>query len=172
MLPASHNVSDAYLRTATHLFKVLVLAVKQAIAPRGVQQARPSNGLIALVDAVNRDLTPKLYECVRLKELDMRDDDRSATAKHKREERLIPNLIFAIEEFERFLIQLTKVSNTNMLRNAKRTTSRDFKITDDRQKRPAPEEEDDDDEEEPEPEHEDEEMGGGDEGYAPEEEEW
>lgn len=50
--------------------------------------------------------------------------------KIKRENRCIPDLIFQIEDCEKYLIQLSKVSKVNLLRHAKRSTSRDFKILD------------------------------------------
>lgn len=50
--------------------------------------------------------------------------------KIKRENRCIPDLIFQIEDYEKYLIRLSKVSKVNLLRHAKRSTSRDFKILD------------------------------------------
>lgn len=48
--------------------------------------------------------------------------------KIKRENRCIPDLIFHIEDYEKYLIQLSKITKVNLLRHAKRSTSRDFKI--------------------------------------------
>lgn len=50
--------------------------------------------------------------------------------KIKRENRCIPDLIFQIEDYEKYLIQLSKASKVNLLRHAKRSTARDFKIVD------------------------------------------
>lgn len=50
--------------------------------------------------------------------------------KIKRENKCIPDLIFQIEDCEKHLIQLSKLSKINLLRHAKRSTSRDFKILD------------------------------------------
>lgn len=50
--------------------------------------------------------------------------------KIKRENRCIPDLIFQIEDYEKYLIQLSKASKINLLRHAKRSTARDFKIID------------------------------------------
>ena len=49
-------------------------------------------------------------------------------SKIKRENRWIPDLIFQIEDYEKYLIQLSKATKVNLLRHAKRSTSRDFKI--------------------------------------------
>lgn len=55
---------------------------------------------------------------------------RGIVNKIKRENKCIPELIFHIEEYEKYLIQLSKASKVNLLRHAKRSTSRDFKIID------------------------------------------
>lgn len=50
--------------------------------------------------------------------------------KIRRENRCIPDLIFQIEDYEKYLIQLSKLTKVNLLRHAKRSTARDFKIID------------------------------------------
>lgn len=50
--------------------------------------------------------------------------------KIKRENKWVPDLIFQIEDYEKYLIRISKVSKINLLRHAKRSTSRDFKILD------------------------------------------
>ncbi|XP_013422004.1 Fanconi anemia group I protein-like [Lingula anatina] len=45
-----------------------------------------------------------------------------------KESKFIPNLIFSIEQYEKFLIQLTKKSKVNLMEHIKLTTSRDFRI--------------------------------------------
>lgn len=45
-----------------------------------------------------------------------------------RETKPIPNLIFAIEQYEKFLIHLSKRSKVNLMQHMKLSTSRDFKI--------------------------------------------
>lgn len=53
---------------------------------------------------------------------------RGINSKIKRENRCIPDLIFQIEDYEKYLIQLSKLTKVNLLRHAKRSTARDFKI--------------------------------------------
>jgi len=53
---------------------------------------------------------------------------RGIINKIKRENRCIPDLIYQIEDYERYLIQLSKLTKVNLLRHAKRSTARDFKI--------------------------------------------
>ncbi|KAG2471095.1 FANCI protein, partial [Polypterus senegalus] len=49
-------------------------------------------------------------------------------AKMLRETRAIPNLIFSIEQYEKFLIHLSKKSKVNLMQYMKLSTSRDFRI--------------------------------------------
>ncbi|KAG7246098.1 hypothetical protein CRUP_037867 [Coryphaenoides rupestris] len=52
----------------------------------------------------------------------------AATAKLLRETKVIPNLIFSIEQYEKFLITLSKKSKVNLMQHMKLSTSRDFRI--------------------------------------------
>ncbi|XP_064422091.1 Fanconi anemia group I protein [Latimeria chalumnae] len=52
----------------------------------------------------------------------------AASAKVLRETKQIPNLIFAIEQYEKFLIHLSKKSKVNLMQYMKLSTSRDFRI--------------------------------------------
>lgn len=53
---------------------------------------------------------------------------RGILARIKRESKCIPDLIFQIEDYEKYLIQLSKLTKVNLLRHAKRSVARDFKI--------------------------------------------
>lgn len=57
-----------------------------------------------------------------------REVDMKQKAKILRETKMIPNLIFAVEQFERHLIQLSRKSRVDFMQYMKRSTSRDFKI--------------------------------------------
>ncbi|XP_018620611.2 Fanconi anemia group I protein isoform X2 [Scleropages formosus] len=52
----------------------------------------------------------------------------TASAKVLRETKAIPNLIFSIEQYEKFLILLSKKSKVNLMQYMKLSTSRDFRI--------------------------------------------
>ena len=56
--------------------------------------------------------------------------DNQSSSKIRREGRTIPNLIYHIEDYERYLIQLSRITKVNLMRHAKRSTARDFKIAD------------------------------------------
>ena len=49
-------------------------------------------------------------------------------AKIRRETKCIPDLIFQIEDYEKYLIQLSKLTKVNLLRHAKRNVARDFQM--------------------------------------------
>ncbi|KAF9376152.1 hypothetical protein CPC16_000331 [Podila verticillata] len=49
-------------------------------------------------------------------------------AKILRESKLIPDLIYMVEQYERFVIQLSKKSKVNLTQYLRRSTARDFKI--------------------------------------------
>ncbi|XP_021502715.1 Fanconi anemia group I protein isoform X1 [Meriones unguiculatus] len=68
-------------------------------------------------------------------------------AKVLRETKPIPNLVFAIEQYEKFLIQLSKKSKVNLMQHMKLSTSRDFKIKGNILDMVLREDEEDDDEE-------------------------
>jgi len=51
-----------------------------------------------------------------------------AKAKVMKEVKSVPNLIYAMEQYERYLIQLSKKSKINLMEHFKRSTARDFRI--------------------------------------------
>jgi Fanconi anemia group I protein len=55
---------------------------------------------------------------------------RGNLAKIRRESKCIPDLIYQIEDYEKYLIQLSKLTKVNLLRHAKRSVARDFRIED------------------------------------------
>uniref|UniRef100_A0A672P4A0 Fanconi anemia group I protein-like n=1 Tax=Sinocyclocheilus grahami TaxID=75366 RepID=A0A672P4A0_SINGR len=55
-------------------------------------------------------------------------EDEAVAAKVLRETKAIPNLIFNIEQYEKFLILLSKKSKVNLMQYMKLSTSRDFRI--------------------------------------------
>jgi hypothetical protein len=68
--------------------------------------------------------------------------------KIQRESKMIPNLIFAVEQFERYLIQLSRKSKVDFMQYMKRSTSRDFKIQMNNVQQLASSDEEEEDEEE------------------------
>ncbi|CAG03441.1 unnamed protein product, partial [Tetraodon nigroviridis] len=56
------------------------------------------------------------------------ETNAAASAKLLRETKAIPNLIFSIEQYEKYLITLSKKSKVNLMQYMKLSTSRDFRI--------------------------------------------
>ncbi|XP_067128123.1 Fanconi anemia group I protein isoform X2 [Centruroides vittatus] len=82
-------------------------------------------------------LTPQVYSMISyLQASDNKGKKRKRNkvdcvaekAKVLRETKIIPQLIFAIEQYERHLIQLSKKSKVNLMEHIKLATSRDFRI--------------------------------------------
>ncbi|KAL5541884.1 hypothetical protein UlMin_009594 [Ulmus minor] len=124
--------AETLLRLATKFYKHLAQMSKLRIAPKGWKQTLPSLKFQRLVEITCRQLTVPLYNFVA--EMQKRQQENTTNKgiinKIKKENRSIPDLIFQIEDYEKYLIQLSKASKVNLLRHAKRSTSRDFKIID------------------------------------------
>lgn len=69
-----------------------------------------------------------LFLCIQMQKQQTNGQCRGTVSRIKKENRRIPDLIFQIEEYEKFLIRLSKLSKVNLLRHAKLSTARDFKI--------------------------------------------
>lgn len=126
---------------------------KLCIAPKGSKQLLPGHKFQKLAETTCRKLTSPLYNFVALVQrvstlsksiflltfvilynyIAMQNQQENVQRKGiigkiKRESKCIPELIFQIEDYEKYLIQLSKLTKVNLLRHAKRSTARDFKI--------------------------------------------
>ncbi|GMH08297.1 hypothetical protein Nepgr_010137 [Nepenthes gracilis] len=122
--------AEQILRLAERFYKQLALMSKLQIAPKGCKQLLPSLTFQKLVEITCKHLTVPLYNFVSQMQQNQLETNRrkGIINKIKRENRCIPDLIFHIENYEKYLIQLTKATKVNLLRHAKRSTSRDFRI--------------------------------------------
>ncbi|KAJ0232275.1 Fanconi anemia group I-like protein [Hirschfeldia incana] len=133
------NLKDSqaaqFLRLAVKFYKQLAQIVKQRIAPKGCKQSLPSLKFQKLVELTCKSLTVPLYpflaELQKEQQESVSSNAKGIINKIKQENKCIPDLIFQIEDYERYLIQLSKVTKLNLLRHAKRSTARDFKIIED-----------------------------------------
>ncbi|KAF5452322.1 hypothetical protein F2P56_027331 [Juglans regia] len=124
--------AEHLLKLAARFYKHLAQMSKLRIAPKGCKQLLPSLKFQKLGELTCKQLTVPLYNFVMLVQKKQQENPSSKgiIRKIKRENRCIPDLIFQIEDYEKYLIRLSKVSKVNLLRHAKRSTSRDFKILD------------------------------------------
>ncbi|KAL3626536.1 hypothetical protein CASFOL_030085 [Castilleja foliolosa] len=122
--------AEHLLRIAVKFYKNLVRISKLRIAPKGCRQVLPSVKYQRLVEVTCRRLTAPIYNFVARVQKNQQESSttRGIVSKIKRENKCIPDLIFQIEDYEKYLIQISKITKVNLLRHAKRSTSRDFKI--------------------------------------------
>ncbi|KAK6161092.1 hypothetical protein DH2020_004473 [Rehmannia glutinosa] len=131
---AFHKYADPQaehlLRLAVKFYKNLARISKLRIAPKGCTQVLPSLKYQRLVEITCRQLTAPIYSFVAQMQKNQQESNKTKgiVNKIKRENKCIPDLIFQIEDYEKYLIQLSKITKVNLLRHAKRSTSRDFKI--------------------------------------------
>uniref|UniRef100_A0A8C3JWK5 FA complementation group I n=1 Tax=Calidris pygmaea TaxID=425635 RepID=A0A8C3JWK5_9CHAR len=136
-LPAGSCV-DTLLRSLSKTYAILTSLVKHYIqACRSNSNAIPAR-LEKLVKLSGSHLTPQCYSFITYvqvseslsfaEEKKKKKKEDEAAAKVLRETKPIPNLIFAIEQYEKFLIHLSKKSKVNLMQYMKLSTSRDFRI--------------------------------------------
>ncbi|CAI9771072.1 unnamed protein product [Fraxinus pennsylvanica] len=122
--------AEYLVRIAAKFYKNLARISKLRVAPKGCKQVLPSLNYQKLVEITCRQLTAPIYNFVSQMQQNQQESNktRGLVNKIKRENRCIPDLIFQIEDYEKYLIRLSKITKINLLRHAKRSTSRDFKI--------------------------------------------
>ncbi|XP_054858348.1 Fanconi anemia group I protein isoform X1 [Eublepharis macularius] len=140
-LPAGSCV-DALLRSVSKMYTTLTSLIKYYLqACRSASGGIPGR-LEKLVRLSGSHLTPPCYAFITyvqsetsiVEEKKKKKKDRMTAevsvvmAKVLRETKPIPNLIFAIEQYENFLIHLSKKSKVNLMQYMKLSTSRDFRI--------------------------------------------
>ncbi|CAH9096737.1 unnamed protein product [Cuscuta europaea] len=122
--------AEKLLMLAARFYKNLARITKLHSASKGCKQRLPSLKFQKLVEETFRQLTAPLYNFVADMQTKQQESEKGKgiVKKIKRENRCIPDLIYQIEDCEKYLIQLSKASKVNLLRHAKRSTCRDFKI--------------------------------------------
>ncbi|XP_075621223.1 Fanconi anemia group I protein isoform X1 [Balearica regulorum gibbericeps] len=144
-LPAGSCV-DTLLRSLSKTYAILTSLIKHYIqACRSTSSTIPGR-LEKLVKLSGSHLTPQCYSFITYvqnihseslsfaeeKKKKKKEDEAAAIstvmAKVLRDTKPIPNLIFAIEQYEKFLIHLSKKSKVNLMQYMKLSTSRDFRI--------------------------------------------
>ncbi|KAL7104911.1 hypothetical protein ACP275_07G012100 [Erythranthe tilingii] len=122
--------AEHLLRLSAKFYKNLSKLSKLRIALKGCKQVLPSLKYERLVEITCRKLTAPIYNFMAQMQKNQQESNKTKgiVNKIKRENKYIPDLIFQIEDYEKYLIQLSKATKVNLLRHAKRSTSRDFKI--------------------------------------------
>uniref|UniRef100_A0A0A9GLQ7 FANCI solenoid 4 domain-containing protein n=1 Tax=Arundo donax TaxID=35708 RepID=A0A0A9GLQ7_ARUDO len=120
--------AEQFLKLTAKFYKLLTRMSKSQIAPKGYTQSIPDLKFQKLVEVTCRMLTALLYDFVSSIQQNQQTSKKGTLAKIRRESKCIPDLIFQIEDYEKYLIQLSKLTKLNLLRYAKRSVARDFLI--------------------------------------------
>ncbi|KAI8371281.1 FANCI solenoid 4-domain-containing protein [Choanephora cucurbitarum] len=131
--------AESLFKTITKAYKTLLTLVKYKISfPYDV-----SPDFINVISKTGTEVTDRMYKFLTVYSQSQNADpsesrskkkgkqkqvDLKQKAKIQRETKVIPNLIFGVEQFERHLIQLSRKSKVDFMQYMKRSTSRDFKI--------------------------------------------
>ncbi|XP_061077487.1 Fanconi anemia group I protein [Conger conger] len=127
------------LRTLGHTYTILTTLMKYCIQRCSTQATGLPSRIEKLVKLSGSHLTPQCYSFITYvqsgdptaggeKKKKKEEGVAAASAKVLRESRTIPSLIFSIEQYEKFLILLSKKSKVNLMQYMKLSTSRDFRI--------------------------------------------
>ncbi|CAN6289497.1 unnamed protein product [Urochloa humidicola] len=122
--------AEHFLKLTAKFYKLLTRMSKSQIAPKGCTQCIPSLKFQKLAEVTCRMLTAPLYDFVSSVQQHLEAPRKGNLAKIRRESKCIPDLIYQIEDYEKYLIHLSKLTKVNLLRYAKRSVARDFRIED------------------------------------------
>ncbi|MEE6503754.1 hypothetical protein FKM82_004930 [Ascaphus truei] len=136
------SCTDTLLKELAKIYTILTSLIKYYLQGYSGLSGQIPARLEKLVKLSGSHLTPQCYafityaENIHNESLSMAGEKKKkkedtatiATAKILRDTKPIPNLIFAIEQYEKFLIYLSKKSKVNLMQYMKLSTSRDFRI--------------------------------------------
>ncbi|XP_053320955.1 Fanconi anemia group I protein [Spea bombifrons] len=139
----SGSCTDSLLKELAKMYNILTSLIKYYLQVCTSHLGQIPARLEKLVKLSGSHLTPQCYAFITYvqnihneslnaagekKKKKKEDAAAMATAKILRDTKPIPNLIFAIEQYEKFLIHLSKKSKVNLMQYMKLSTSRDFRI--------------------------------------------
>ncbi|CAL1526134.1 unnamed protein product, partial [Lymnaea stagnalis] len=133
---SNKQCSQALLKAVTKLFNTLTALTKHYISMYTNKAGHLGSRFEKLVSLVGKELTPQTYNMIIYLQVSLPFSLLLATTecmdffqvKAIKQAKMLANLICAIEQMEKFLIQLTKKSKVNLMEHVKVTTSRDFRI--------------------------------------------
>uniref|UniRef100_A0A4W6EFY2 FA complementation group I n=1 Tax=Lates calcarifer TaxID=8187 RepID=A0A4W6EFY2_LATCA len=121
------------LRELRRIYTILTTLVKYYIQVCATQHGMLPARFEKLVKLSGSHLTPQCYSFITYVQVQLSSDKEFMVmdltrAKLLRETKAIPDLIFSIEQYEKYLITLSKKSKVNLMQYMKLSTSRDFRI--------------------------------------------
>uniref|UniRef100_A0A8D0D9D5 FA complementation group I n=1 Tax=Sander lucioperca TaxID=283035 RepID=A0A8D0D9D5_SANLU len=136
LLPGTCTIT--LLRELSRTYTILTTLVKYYIQVCSSQHGALPARFEKLVKLSGSHLTPQCYSFITYAQVHLSADDKkkkkrnevntAASAKLLRETKAIPNVVFGIEQYEKYLITLSKKSKVNLMQYMKLSTSRDFRI--------------------------------------------
>ncbi|XP_062847269.1 Fanconi anemia group I protein [Trichomycterus rosablanca] len=130
--------TDALLRELSRTYAIFTTLIKYYIQVCASHPGQLPARLEKLVKLSGSHLTPQCYSFITYvqsgegneKKKKKKEEDAvvAASAKVLRDTKPIPTLIYNIEQYEKFLIVLSKKSKVNLMQYMKLSTSRDFRI--------------------------------------------
>lgn len=134
--------TDAVLKLLTHQYTSLTTLTKYFILRS--TKTNPAFHAVRfemVVKLAGKFLSPHVYNLISHIEANQKEengtkkkkaDPLAMKSKVLRETRFIPNLIYEIEQYEKFIIELSKKSKVNLMSYVKLSTYRDFRINSNR----------------------------------------
>ncbi|XP_068579054.1 Fanconi anemia group I protein [Cebidichthys violaceus] len=140
LLPGTCTIT--LLRELSRTYTTLTTLVKYYIQVCASQQGALPARFEKLVKLSGSHLTPQCYSFIthaqsgefsgggadHKKKKKRNEGNTVGSAKLLRETKAVPNVIFSIEQYEKYLITLSKKSKVNLMQYMKLSTSRDFRI--------------------------------------------
>ncbi len=128
---AKWSLQERLLRTTTRAYKQLSVATQAQIKRKG----DPRTSFISMLDAC-KGLGPVLWTYLAFLGTEGGQDVSNKGGKVSKEARIMPQLIYEVELFEKLLISAQKHTRVNLLKGMRRNTARDFRIHEDLLKEP------------------------------------
>ncbi|KAG9306620.1 hypothetical protein G9A89_004817 [Geosiphon pyriformis] len=123
---------------AEHMIKSLKRTYKvlQALTKYKLSEGNITDCFINVIELAGKHLSENLYKFLTsfglqtdaTRHLGKKGKNKTNLARIARESKMIPALIFMLEQFERYLLLLAKRSKTDLMQYVKRSTARDFRI--------------------------------------------
>lgn len=117
---------ERILRLATKCYKLLFIATQSQVKRKG----DPRLSFTAMVEE-SKILSPVLWTFLSFVGQESKDTTGKALNKVAKEARIMPQLVYEVERFEKVLIAAQKKTKINLLRGFRRQTARDFRIRED-----------------------------------------
>lgn len=131
---AKWTLQERLLRAITRAYKLLSIATQAQVKRKG----DPRTSFITMLNT-SKSLSPILWAYLAFLGNEKGQDVSKKGGKVSKEARIVPQLIYEVELFEKLLISAQKHTKINLLRGMRRNTARDFRIQEDMLKEPEEE---------------------------------